>query len=369
MAQTKEECLAFLSEARDALDELSLLEEQEKGLSQEEARLEEELATEKKLMADRIQKTVKKRREEIRATYEKEMTKAQDQLKKMHNKREKAKNEGVKERIQEETRPLLDEIRELKAQLRALIRQNHVPGYCQSSLYYGLYFPRRVKEYMFLLVYVLIFFLVIPWGAYLLIPERKPLYLAVIYFADILVVGGSYLAIGNRTKLLYMETLREGRKYQDQILDSRKKIKKLTSAIRRDRNESLYNLEKYDDEIARLQQELSDMADKQKDALNTFETVTKNILTDEIEHNHKEKLDQLQEEYQRVSAELRSIMQKVKETRLHVSGSYGTYLGKEFMDSQRIMQLTDIVREGRASNVSEAIAVYEAGRQQSQSGR
>ena len=39
MVQTKEECLAFLGEARDALDELSLLEEQEKGLSQEETRL------------------------------------------------------------------------------------------------------------------------------------------------------------------------------------------------------------------------------------------------------------------------------------------------------------------------------------------
>ena len=47
MVQTKEECLAFLGEARDALDELSLLEEQEKGLSQEETRLENELETEK----------------------------------------------------------------------------------------------------------------------------------------------------------------------------------------------------------------------------------------------------------------------------------------------------------------------------------
>ena len=70
-----------------------------------------------------------------------------------------------------------------------------------------------------------------------------------------------------------------------------------------------------------------------------------------------------------MSAELRLVMQKVKEKRLYVSGSYGTYLGKEFMDSQKIMQLTDIVREGRAANVSEAIAVYEAGRQQSQPGR
>ncbi|MCI8660812.1 MAG: hypothetical protein HFG54_11325 [Lachnospiraceae bacterium] len=369
MAQTKEECLVFLNEARDALDELSLLEEQEKQLSQEETRLEECLEAEKKLMEDTIQKTIKTRREEIRATYEKEMDKAQSQLKKMRSKREKAKNEGIKGRILEETRPFMEEIRELKMQMKGLIRQNHVPGYCQSALYYGLYFPRHLKEYMMLILYVLIFFLMIPWGVYLLIPERKPLYLTVVYFVDILVVGGGYLAIGNRTKMLYMETLREGRKYQDQIWENKKKIKKTTSAIRRDRNESLYNLEKFDDEIARLQQELSDVASKQKDALNAFETVTKNILTDEIEHNHKEKLDHLQEKYQQVSAELRSVMQQMKEKRMHVTGCYGTYLGQEFMDAQKIVQLSELVREGRASNVSEAISVYKAQGQKNQGAR
>lgn len=364
MAQTREECLVFLNQARDALDELLLLEEQEKQLSQEEAQLEESLETEKRLVADTIQKTVKKRREEIRTTYEKEMSRVQGQLKKVRGKREKAKNEGVKDRIQEETAPLWEEIREVKMQLRALIRREHVPGYCQSLLYYGLYFPRRIKEYLMLFLYVILLFLAMPWGIYLLMPERKPLYLAVIYLLDILVIGGIYLAVGNRTKMMYREVLLEGRKYQDQILDNKKKIKRITSGIRKDRNESLYDLEKYDDEIARLQQEISDVAVKQKDALNAFETVTKNILADEIEHNHKEKLDQLQGEYQRVSGELRLVMQQVKEKRLAVTGSYGTYLGKDFMDSQKIAELAGIVRDGMASNVSEAISVYQARCQQ-----
>ena len=46
MAQTIEECLAFLNGARDALDELSLLAEQEERLSQEEERLEKSLERE-----------------------------------------------------------------------------------------------------------------------------------------------------------------------------------------------------------------------------------------------------------------------------------------------------------------------------------
>lgn len=359
MVQTKEECLQFLNGARDTLDELALLEEQEKQLNQTEERLEESLENEKRLMTDTIQKTVKNRREEIRSTYEKEISKIHALLKKARSRREKARSEGVKGRIQEETDVFHREIQDLKAQLKMMMRQNHVPGYCQSALYYRLYFPRHVMEYLQLFVYILILFLAVPYGVYLLIPERKTLHLVLIYIADILLFGGSYIALGNRTKLLYMETLREGRKIQDQILANRKRIRKITSGIRKDRNESLYNLEKYDDEIARLQQELTDMATKQKDALNAFETVTRNILADEIEHNHKAKLDQLQQEHQQTNEELRQITQQVKEKRLYVTEHYGTWLGREFMDSQRIAELCGIVQEGMASNVSEAITVYQ----------
>ena len=360
MAQTIEECLAFLNGARDALDELSLLAEQEERLSQEEERLEKSLETERKLMADTIQQTVKKRRDEIGTAYEKEISRAQEQLKRVRGKREKAKNEGIKERIANETAAFREEIRDLKLQLKTLMKRNHVPGYCQSDLYYTLYFPCHVKEYLTVLVFVLLFFLVIPWGIYQFVPERRPLWLVVIYLVDILLVGGGYMAVGNKTKLLHMEVLRDGRKIQDQILANKKKIRKTTAGVRKDRNESLYNLDKFDDEIARLQQELSDVAAKQKEALNTFETVTKNILTDGIEHNHKAKLDQAEAEYQRVVQELRTVRQQRKEKMLSATSQYGTYLGKEFMDSQKVMELCDIVKDKKASNVSEAISVYKS---------
>ena len=179
MVQTKEECLQFLNGARDTLDELALLEEQEKQLNQTEERLEESLENEKRLMTDTIQKTVKNRREEIRSTYEKEISKIHALLKKARSRREKARSEGVKGRIQEETAVFHREIQDLKAQLKMMMRQNHVPGYCQSALYYRLYFPRHVMEYLQLFVYILILFLAVPYGVYLLIPERKTLHLEI----------------------------------------------------------------------------------------------------------------------------------------------------------------------------------------------
>ena len=41
--------------------------------------------------------------------------------------------------------------------------------------------------------------------------------------------------------------------------------------IQRDGNEDIYNLEKYDDEISCVDQELSQITEKKKEALSTFE--------------------------------------------------------------------------------------------------
>lgn len=363
MAQTTQECLDFLEKAREAVDELSVGVDRERQLEQDEYRLGRSLEAEQKLVADTIQQTVKKRREEINASYDGEIAKAQEQLKKARSQREKAKSQGVKERIAEETSELNAYNRELRARMKATFRQSHVPGFCRNRLYYSLYFPRWGKEFLVLLLYVAAVYLALPYGIYLLIPDRKPLYLVGIYVALIIVFGGIYMLVGNHTKMQYMEALREGRQILDLIHANNKKIHVITSTIRKDRSESLYNLEKYDDEIARLQQELSDVAAKKRDALNSFETVTKTILQDEIEHSHKEKLEQLQAEYGQVKGQLQDTQAEVKEKRLYITDHYGTYLGKEFLDHFKITELSSILRSGQAETVSEAIEVYKRQKQ------
>lgn len=359
MAQTPEECLEFLSKARDAVEELASVTDREKQLEQDESRLGKQLELEKKQVADSIQTTIKKRREEINTSYDKEIDKAQEQMKKARSKREKAKSQGMKERIADETSELHGQNQELEARMKARFREQHAPAFCRSRLYYSLYFPRWAKEIFTLLLYVLVLFLALPWGAYALIPDRMPLFLAGIYVADILVFGGIYMLIGNHTKIQYMDVLKEGRQMLDQIHANNKKIKVITSTILKDRNESLYNLEKFDDEIAQYQQALSDVASKKRDALNTFETVTKTILQDEIEHNHKEKLDQLDADYTKARTDLQDARAELKEKKLFITDNYGTYLGTEFLDALKIQDLIRIIRSGQAANISDAIEQYQ----------
>ena len=95
MPQTGEQCLAFLEKAREAVSELSVAEDSERQMEQDCQRLEREIEAEQKQMADAVQATVKKRRQEISASYDAEINKAQDLLKKARVKREKAKSQGV----------------------------------------------------------------------------------------------------------------------------------------------------------------------------------------------------------------------------------------------------------------------------------
>lgn len=362
MVQTKDDCLTFLAEARDALDELSVMIDREKQLRADEERLEKTLEMEKKAVADNIRLTVKKRSEEISASYDKEIVKGQDRLKRVRSKREKAKSQGVKDRIEEETETLRDYNRELKLKMKSLFQQKHVPRYCRSSLYYCLYFPRWFKEFLVLLGMILIFFLAVPCGVYYLMSSRQPLYLAGIYLLDILLFGGAYVMVGNKGKLHNLETLKDGRKIKDQIHSNNKKIKVIISTIRKDRNESLYNLEKYDDEIAQAEQELTRVTEQKKEALNSFESVTKVILSDEIMHNNQERLDSLQTEYEQAKEQLRMTETQVKERRLYITDHYGMYLGSDLLEPLKIAELTTLIQEDKAKNLSEAVEVYKTAR-------
>lgn len=200
---------AFFAGAKQAVQELEQLRERELCLEESEKALEDQLRTREKAVADTIARTVKARGEEIARSYDAELGKTEDQLKKVKAKREKARNQGIKGRIAEDTQSLSKENEELKGRIRTLFRANHVPGYCAGGLYYSLYFTRGLKEMGILLLALLIFFLAVPCGIYFAVPERKTWYLILIYLADILIFGGVYVKIGNSTKMKHMDALRE----------------------------------------------------------------------------------------------------------------------------------------------------------------
>ncbi len=360
MAQPVTDCISFLGQAKNAIENAERIKKSCEQLSVEEKQLERQLEAEKKALADEISFTIKKRQEEITASYDKEIGKEQERLKKAKAKREKAKNQGIKERIAEETAPLRDHNRELCLKIKSLFQKERLPSFCRRTWYYALYMPRTLKEFLLLFLLVLLIFAALPWGFYLLIQEtlRKSWMLILIYLADILLFGGLYLLTGNKTKMEHMETIKKGRQILDSINSNHKKIRSIERTIRKDRNEAIYNLERFDDEIAKITQEIKDLTAKKQDALNTFNTVTKTIISDEITSTSQIKIQELEESHQRTEQKLHERERELKTLSLEITDNYEIYLGKEFMHPDKINELSRIVRMGQASTLTEAIAQY-----------
>ena len=206
---------------------------------------------------------------------------------------------------------------------------------------------------------ILVCFLAVPCGIYfLLLQQRQMWYLAAVYCLDVLLFGGLYVLVGNKTRLRYQDALKRGRAIRNTLRANRKKIRVITHTIQKDGNEDIYDLEKYDDEIACVEQELSEITTRKKDALNTFESVTKNIISDEIVASHKSHLDDLKQALEDTSLALRNLENSIKEQNIRITDTFGPYLGKEFLEPDRLSELSRIIQSGTASNITEAITVY-----------
>ena len=348
----------FLIGAKQSITTLNELKQQESALSQQLRQSQRQFEADEKAVQDHIAQSVKRRASDIASSYDKELSKSQEQLKKAKARREKAKSQGIKDRIAEETAGFREENRKLKLQMKTVFQQNHVPAYCRSNWYYRLFAPKWPGEFAALFLVFLVCFLAVPYGSYLMIPERKHLYLVLIYFACIAVFGGLYVVVGNKTRDKYVLIIKEGRLIRNQIHSNEKKIRRITRDIRRDKNEAIYNLQKYDDEIAKIEQMMSETADKKKDALNTFETVTKNIIADEIAANSKEKLDLLGETCEFQEKELKALREELKAKSLFITDNYGSYLEKEFLQPERLDALLEMIDSKTAANLTEAMDEY-----------
>lgn len=358
MTQTITDFKSFLEDAKQAVTELSEFSGKENALRQEEQRLERTLEAEKKAVNDSVNATVKKRREEIARSYDNEIGKLQEKLRKTRSRRERAKNQGIKDRIKEETMELYEHNRELKVRMRTLFQADRVPFYCGSGFYYALYFPRGIKEILTLLITFAVCFLAIPYGIYMALPQKKTLFLVLIYGAAVFIFGGIYVLIGNVTKDRHMKALKEGRTIRSLMASNRRKIRVITASIRKDRDEAIYNLEKYDDEIAQMEQELEQVTQKKKEALGTFENVTKTIITDEIVGNSRQRLEELAQAHQEVQDRLRYTEKVLKEKKIFITDTYESYLGKEFLYPDKLDELKKIMESDAAVNLSEAMEIY-----------
>ncbi len=345
---------AFLDNAQNAIAEYQDVREQLTRQRDIEKQASQVLEKNRKDVQDKIQKTIKQREDELTVTYDKQISQVETRLKKKQADREKAKQEGVKGRIKSETEPPRIENQELKRQLAAIIKKDNAPAFFNTSIFYTLFHPSGFGElFCFLTVFIIIFAL-LPFGIYFMLPERKFWWLFIIYLVDILVFGGIYVGIMNLSGR-HAEVVRQGRDIKNRIKANKKMIRNLEKSIKRDSDEAGYNLESYDDEIAKMQQERSDIISQKQSAQNTFDTVTRNIIIDEIETATKSRIDELSLAFNEATALRTQLETKEREQALDLSRTYEQYLGKTHMNSEDIGRIKTLLVNGEAASIIDAV--------------
>ena len=340
MSQPVTDYQSFFSGALQAIEDTANLKQEEDQLRSEEARTRTELeAEEKKLKAD-IDRSIKERLNEINRTYDGEISKAKDELKKAQAKREKARNQSVKARIAEETKGPLDEAAEKLRNMKEAFRKQHMPAFTTTRLYYSLFMPHRFKDFLLLVFLIVICFIAVPCA--------------------ILLFGGIYIGISNATKTPpgHMEMLRMGRDTWDEIRAARKTAKRIEQNIANETDDGAYDLAVYDDEIAQVTQRLNEASRKKQEALTNFETVNRNIITDELTQNARPRIEQLSSDHAVAARRLQEVSSERQTRTLAMADDYEVYLGKENMTRERLQALSDIMAEGQVRNISEAVDEY-----------
>lgn len=354
---TKEN-IEFLLGAKEALNQLesrkALLANQEI----EEKRLEKALASQRKAVKDSIDITVKKRLDEITQTYDKEIAKGQEKLRKVRANRDKAKAKGIKERIAEETADLYEEIRQLKTATKTMYKKDRVPMICNTSAYYVLFMPRTVRELLTLLFVMGVLIGLVPYGVYSLIPAHKVWHLVLCYVLGVLIFGGAYVLFSNATKGEYMTSLKEGRKNWSMIKALNKKIRAVQNSIHRDKNEDAYNLEHFDTEIDEILEEIDGVSTRKQEALYIFENETKHTIASEIRKTNQASLEDVSDKLSKVRENIKTIQADVKTRVINMTDEYDALLGKEFMSAEKLDGLIRIFETDEPESLTEAQMIY-----------
>lgn len=345
-----------LNKMKEHIQELEGYKEKNKELQLEEKRYETELNEKKKSLQEELNTTIKKRKEEVMDTFDQEIDRAKEKKKKVKGKRDKLKGAKVSKRIESETAVYYEENRQLKEESKKIFKQNHVPKRYNNKLYYALFLPSSMSDIIVIALFALIFFLVIPCGIYFrLMKESKTIYLAAIYFVIIVVVFGTYIMINNKSKGKYREIILQVKQLRNLQKSNKKKMKATKKAILNDKDESNYGLDKFNEEMKGIEENIADIEQRKKEALANFEEVTKLVISTEIKGKYEEELHQLTSYYDRIHEEINYIDHKIREMSLEMANHYEAFLGKEYMSVEKLDQLIHIMETQNISTISEAL--------------
>ena len=334
----------------------------------QEKNLKKSIAAEEKSIQDEIAQTIKRRKAEIEKIYDKQIDANKAKSRNVWGKRDKAKSKRVGERVSYETAELTEENRQLQVEMRTLFKAQHLPSFSRTGVFYALFMPKRAWEFLILVLSLVITYVAVPFLLYLLCAGvffkgqtlKLPLGVCFVVAGTLFVINLIYIIIFNRVKLMHYDILLDGRHLRDQITANKRQMRAIRNKINKDKDDSQYGLDKYDDKLDELDKELEMISMEKQDAMTAFENETKEVLTNEVNDRRLPQLKELKARLERLEEDMALLDEDIQNSPLAIANNYGAILGKEFCTPEKVEDLISLMEDGSADTVSEAIAAYKS---------
>ncbi len=343
-------------------EELNLLGRYKGQLSEkdaEEDRLENELELKNKMLQDEIQMAIVKRENEIAASFDEQIERQKNRVKKVQEKKEKSKSDKVSQRIESETAELRGDNQRLKQEMKNLFQQGNISRIFNTRLYFALFAPKGIGDYGIILISIFVMLVALPLLlSYLIFHMDSVFGMVVIYLVDIGLIVLCYYLIYTATKVKSPTTISSGRAVRYKLRQNNNKIRKIKKRIMKDKDESAYNLGEFDAEINELNHKIADINRQKAEAIAVFKSSTSNILSNDVKKKHEKEMAESRERYQVVHDECKQLDDKIKELTMALANNYEVYLGKEFMNVTSLNKLITLMQDNHIEKVSAALELY-----------
>ena len=340
------------------LNDLDEAEKDKTRLTGELKQSEKAYSSMEKSVAEGITTALKKKKEEIAATYDRELSQYQDQIDVCKTERAKAKANAIAQRIQVETAPLNQQNQQLEAQIELKFKENKVPVVCKKRAISMLFFPKNSRDWTIdILVGVgLIFF--IPLFFSLAISNR--LVLTFTFFVYVGALFTVYLYLLHKYMLKFAGVNEEVEELRKQIRINNKNKQLMTNRIKKSQDETGYNLGSFDDKITGIQQVMQNTVEKRQEALENFESEIRHQITADITAANKDELLGLQQEFESKRQELSDKKEEIEQIEKQLKEEYEPVFGKDLLYKQRLNKFDSFCQENADLSLEEALTQYRA---------
>lgn len=306
----------------------------------------------KKNIENEKSRTISSRRSDVEDGYDKKLKAKDAEISKAEEKRVKARKAEVETRVGQQTLGLKDEIKTLREDLKNYCKQNKLPQAFRSGLYYRLYCPGSIADWLCLIIIAAAMIGAIV-ASYML--QAGLIVFGLVLAVDIVILA-VYIFIWNKTKVKYHDNYRVCRDIVSNIRKDEKGVKNVSRNIRKDKSDAPYDLSAYDNDIAARKQEYSELQAQKTNALYQFDNVTKQQLISEIDGVYGEKLQNAKLTAENAAAAVRELEKRISDAENRLNSEFVQYIGSKNLNHEAISRMLELFDTGAAASVSEAIA-------------